>query len=706
MNKSQEARFSLEDILVTPAHNKLNQNDICINLQPKAMAVLQYLALNHHRVIDNEELIEQVWEGRVVTHGSVQKSINMLRKAFSELLPDREVITHYSKRGYQLNISPEFDVPEPTGSFVAQERIAKNKLMKIGIALAVLLVGAALMFYVIQYSSDISVKKRHVTEFSDFSSFTSNIGQEFNAEPHPNNRYVAYAYNSELGRPVGVSDIELRVGTGDEDDWIVASSSNSWHKMVWSPSGDKLLALEMKPQVNQQITPDFFQPEGHFYTFHIFHLNLEKRKLNKKFLLSHWQGLVSSIAWRDEDTLEFVAAMGSSTTKQRFRYAPENKTLTLVEDEHSTKNIYHSTIHNNLTALLSTKNNGSRVSFIGEDSTRISAVAIADRLDEISWIPDGSGVIGLSVAKGKLWFVYLDGKTKVLEAPKSPDKLFFHPRFGPDGKKLYYTETSLSDSILAFPFTNIEAKVVDNANLNYSASYSRSGEKFVYASVRSEKIQLWAREFNKEKRLNRLPLNTSISDIAWAMDDSHILYKSGDAIFIYDFVDAKDKVLYKGANNPSPIYLDKQTKHLYVIKTENDVRNIWGIGLGSAQKIHQQLTFGSVGTAMAFHKNIYFQYLDSAGLWVFDVNTGKLNKLNGSLQENSKILWIDGSGIYFVTGGRCRESDVYRFDMSTQEVSVAQKRKHASIITNSFHPAMGSLYTECNVRESNILILE
>ncbi len=57
--------------------------------------VLIYLAEQQSRVISNEELIEQLWQGRVVTHGSVQKSINSLRKHLAEFFPDEEVIANY-----------------------------------------------------------------------------------------------------------------------------------------------------------------------------------------------------------------------------------------------------------------------------------------------------------------------------------------------------------------------------------------------------------------------------------------------------------------------------------------------------------------------------------------------------------------------------------------------------------------------------------
>src|SRR5690606_11897923 len=89
MMNNKVATFTLGDVRVIPAHNELTAFGRSCRLQPRVMEVLCYLAEHHERVIANEELTEQVWRGRVVTHGSVQKSINLLRNAFAELIGEQ-----------------------------------------------------------------------------------------------------------------------------------------------------------------------------------------------------------------------------------------------------------------------------------------------------------------------------------------------------------------------------------------------------------------------------------------------------------------------------------------------------------------------------------------------------------------------------------------------------------------------------------------
>ncbi len=94
--------FTVGAIEVSPQHNTLRLAARSLTVQPKVMAVLYYLALHQTRVVSNDELLQAVWQGRVVTLASVQKSINALRTALTDLAGEQEFVAYFSKRGYQL----------------------------------------------------------------------------------------------------------------------------------------------------------------------------------------------------------------------------------------------------------------------------------------------------------------------------------------------------------------------------------------------------------------------------------------------------------------------------------------------------------------------------------------------------------------------------------------------------------------------------
>ena len=120
----QYSEFYLGNIQVIPQHNQILLKGNSVKLQPKVMAVLCYLAKHRERVISSDELIEKVWEGRVVTTGSVQKSINALRKALASLDDSTNPIDFFSKRGYQINL--DIEVSQPTAA-TPEETVSPTK---------------------------------------------------------------------------------------------------------------------------------------------------------------------------------------------------------------------------------------------------------------------------------------------------------------------------------------------------------------------------------------------------------------------------------------------------------------------------------------------------------------------------------------------------------------------------------------------------
>lgn len=76
-----------------------------VHLRPQSYEVLKYLAQNKGRLISKDQLIEEVWEGRAVTDGSVGKCIEEVREALGE--DARLYVRNVRGRGYIFD--PETD---------------------------------------------------------------------------------------------------------------------------------------------------------------------------------------------------------------------------------------------------------------------------------------------------------------------------------------------------------------------------------------------------------------------------------------------------------------------------------------------------------------------------------------------------------------------------------------------------------------------
>ena len=86
-----------------------------VHLRPQSYEVLKYLVENKGRLISKDQLIEEVWEGRAVTDGSLGKCIEDVREALGE--DARLYIRNVRGRGYIFD--PKNDEQETPASELA-----------------------------------------------------------------------------------------------------------------------------------------------------------------------------------------------------------------------------------------------------------------------------------------------------------------------------------------------------------------------------------------------------------------------------------------------------------------------------------------------------------------------------------------------------------------------------------------------------------
>ena len=67
--------FKLGDWLVRPRCDSIERGDTVVHVTPKAMAVLEHLALAAGDVVSREELFDSVWPGSAVTDDALTQCI-------------------------------------------------------------------------------------------------------------------------------------------------------------------------------------------------------------------------------------------------------------------------------------------------------------------------------------------------------------------------------------------------------------------------------------------------------------------------------------------------------------------------------------------------------------------------------------------------------------------------------------------------------
>ena len=107
--------LEVADWRVQPSLNRLSRGDQVIQLEPKLMDVLVYLAQNAGRVVSKIDITDAVWPDVFITESVITRSIAGLRRSFGDDVKNPKFIETISKRGYRLIAKVEFQpsAPEP-----------------------------------------------------------------------------------------------------------------------------------------------------------------------------------------------------------------------------------------------------------------------------------------------------------------------------------------------------------------------------------------------------------------------------------------------------------------------------------------------------------------------------------------------------------------------------------------------------------------
>ena len=103
------APFVIAEWRVDPASLRISKAKRTVKLEPRAMAVLVYLAYRQGDVVSRQELEHELWEGTVVGYDALGNAINKLRKAFGDKARKPRIIETISKSGYRLIAEVNFE---------------------------------------------------------------------------------------------------------------------------------------------------------------------------------------------------------------------------------------------------------------------------------------------------------------------------------------------------------------------------------------------------------------------------------------------------------------------------------------------------------------------------------------------------------------------------------------------------------------------
>ena len=103
-----------------------------VHIEPQVFDLIVHLVRNHDRIVSKDELIETIWNGRIISEAALSSRINGVRRALGDNGTDQVFIRTLHKRGFrfvghvQAISAPEADVE--TARLVPDDAVAPGSV--------------------------------------------------------------------------------------------------------------------------------------------------------------------------------------------------------------------------------------------------------------------------------------------------------------------------------------------------------------------------------------------------------------------------------------------------------------------------------------------------------------------------------------------------------------------------------------------------
>jgi DNA-binding winged helix-turn-helix (wHTH) protein/Tol biopolymer transport system component len=115
-------RWKIEQFVFCDQQQTLTSKTKTQQLEPMVVELLSYFCQNTDQIISKDQLIEQVWLGRIVTDNAISRTITKLRKIFADDVRQPKFIATFPKKGYKF-IAPVKPIIEDS---VSPEKPTQN----------------------------------------------------------------------------------------------------------------------------------------------------------------------------------------------------------------------------------------------------------------------------------------------------------------------------------------------------------------------------------------------------------------------------------------------------------------------------------------------------------------------------------------------------------------------------------------------------
>ena len=95
-------QFSFGDCLLDPGRRELTRESEIVSVGPQVFDLLVHLVKNRERVVTRDDLLQVVWDGRIISESTLASHINAARRAIGDSGQEQRLIRTIARKGFRF----------------------------------------------------------------------------------------------------------------------------------------------------------------------------------------------------------------------------------------------------------------------------------------------------------------------------------------------------------------------------------------------------------------------------------------------------------------------------------------------------------------------------------------------------------------------------------------------------------------------------
>ena len=115
-------RYLFEEYAFDTDRRELHRGADVVSVAPQVFDLLDYLIRNRERVVSKADLINVIWNGRIVTDAALTTRLNVARTAIGDSGEEQRLIKTLPRKGFRF-VGPVLEARGPAGAITADNPI-------------------------------------------------------------------------------------------------------------------------------------------------------------------------------------------------------------------------------------------------------------------------------------------------------------------------------------------------------------------------------------------------------------------------------------------------------------------------------------------------------------------------------------------------------------------------------------------------------